>query len=109
MTPERRARRSGFALLGLGAVLAAAGGVLLAVVLNVVPLDAVLPPHLRATGPVVADARATFWVALAPAVGIASLAQGAHQLRARRSGWLRFAALLALAVATAGVIALASR
>jgi len=102
----RRARRAGRVLVGVGALIAAIGGALLAIVLNVIPLSAVVPSRVHVTGPVVADARALFWVALEPAVGLVALVHGLHQIRSRKSAWGRFALLLLAAPLLAGAVVL---
>lgn len=103
-----RLRRIGSWLLAaLGLLLAVAAGVLLLIVLDVVPLGAVLPSHLRAAGPARADTRALLSIGAVVVAGLLALSQGAHRLaRGAFSGRLA-AAMLALGALLLGALALA--
>jgi len=102
---EARARRIGRVLLALGAPLAALGGLAFAVVLNLVPLAALVPSRVQVTGPVVADGRAIFWVGMLPVLGCVATAQGAYQLARGRSNPKLLLSLLVAGVTLLGAVA----
>jgi hypothetical protein len=97
-------RRTGVLWIAAGAPFLLLGGVAIALLLQWIPLDWVLPPNMRATGPMTADWRATFWLGFAFVFGAAAVAHGADQVRNARGTWKRFVALLAAGSAALGAI-----
>lgn len=102
-----RFRRIGsWLLVALGLLFAVAAGVLLLVVLDVVPLGAVLPSHLRAAGPAKADTRALLSIGAVVVAGLLALTQGAHRLALGAFSVPLAAAVLALGALLLGALAL---
>jgi hypothetical protein len=97
-------RRAGVLWIAAGAPFLLLGGVAIALLLQWIPLDWVLPPTMRATGPMTADWRATFWLGFAFVFGLAAVGHGGDQVRNARGTWKRFVALLAAGTAVLGAI-----
>jgi hypothetical protein len=95
-------KRAGWVVLVVGLLISLPASALFAIITNVIPLAAVMPPSVRVTGPVEADTRAFVSFGLVAVGGLVVLAQGVHRVaRGRWSGRLLVAML------AAGTLALA--
>lgn len=102
--PAIARRRSGLGWIAAGAPFLLLGGLAIVLLLDWIPLDWVLPPNMRAAGPMTADWRATFWLGFAFVFGAAAVAHGVDRYRNARGTWKRFVALLAAGTAVLGMI-----